>query len=203
MDMTAEQQAIEHCLNGQKDAFRPLVEAYFPRAVRLARAMVGNTEDARDLAQEAFIAAYRALPKMTPGRPFYPWLRGILLNRCRMFLRTRRRATMRRVAAAERPGHWAIGVADSYTPEKRRTADLVRRALKEMSPEDREILVLKHMEGYSYDELAAALGIGRGTVASRLYRARHRMQESLQVLDPTLMNHGEETDPRGIAEELV
>jgi len=199
--MTAEQQAIEHCLGGQKDAFRPLVEAYFPRAVRLARAMVGNTEDARDLAQEAFIAAYRALPKMTPGRPFYPWLRGILLNRCRMFLRTRRRATMRRVAAAERPGHWAIGVADTYTPAKRRTADLVRRALKELGPEDREILVLKHMEGYSYDELAAALGIGRGTVASRLYRARHRMQKALQELDPTLMNHEEEADPGGDTEE--
>ena len=199
--MTAEQQAIEHCLGGQKDAFRPLVESYFPRAVRLARAMVGNTEDARDLAQEAFIAAYRALPKMTPGRPFYPWLRGILLNRCRMFLRTRRRATMRRVAAAERPGHWAIGVADTYTPAKRRTADLVRRALKELGPEDREILVLKHMEGYSYDELAAALGIGRGTVASRLYRARHRMQKALQELDPTLMNHEEEADPGGDTEE--
>lgn len=192
--MVAEQQAIEICRRGDKEAFRPLVEAYFPRAVRLARAYVGNTEDARDLAQEAFIAAYRALPKMTPGRPFYPWLRGILLNRCRMFLRTRKRAAARRAAAAARPGHWAVGVADTSSVEKRRVADLVRTALARLSPEDREILVLKHMEGYSYEELAAALGIGRGTVASRLYRARHRMREVLEEIDPALIAEDEGID---------
>ncbi|MFQ5743823.1 MAG: RNA polymerase sigma factor [Acidobacteriota bacterium] len=193
MEMVAEQQAISFCRLGRKEAFRPLVEAYFARSVRLARAIVGDGEEAKDLAQEAFVAAYRALPKMLPGRPFYPWLRGILLNRCRMYLRTRQRARARRVAAAERPDHWATGARALSTPERRRTADLVRRGLERLSGEDRELLALKHMEGYSYDELAAALGIGRGTVASRLYRARRRMREVLTELDPSLVE-GEQSD---------
>ena len=60
-----------------------------------------------------------------------------------------------------------------------------------LSADDREILVLKHMEGYSYDELAEVLGIGSGTVASRLYRARARLKEALEELDPTLVAAGE------------
>jgi RNA polymerase sigma-70 factor (ECF subfamily) len=59
--------------------------------------------------------------------------------------------------------------------------------MSELDDDDREILVLKHIEGYSYDELAAALGIGSGTVASRLYRARGRLREALERLDPALI----------------
>ena len=187
MDIAAEQQALEFCREGNKEAFRPLVDAYFARCVRVARAIIGDAEDARDLAQEAFVAAYKALDRFTPGRPFYPWLRGILLNRCKVYLRTRRRRIARRVAAAERPDHWVRGAAMTPAPERRRTADLVRRAMREISDEDREILVLKHVEGYSYGELAAALGIGSGTVASRLYRARARLRHVLTRLDPDLV----------------
>ncbi len=191
MEFAAEQQALEFCKSGRKEAFKPLVDAYFARCVRIARAIVGDAEDAKDLAQEAFIAAYRAIDQFTLGRPFYPWLRGILLNRCKVHLRTRRRALARRKAAALRPGNWVLGAEVSPAPERRRTIDLVRRAMDTLSADDREILVLKHMEGHSYDELAEALGIGSGTVASRLYRARARLKEALEELDPTLVGAGE------------
>ncbi len=197
MEFAAEQQALEFCKQGRKEAFRPLVDAYFARLVRVARAVVGDAEEARDLVQEAFIAAYRALDTFTLGRPFYPWMRGILMNRCKVYLRTRRRAAARSRAAAERPGHWVLGAAVSPAPERRRVADLMRRAMSELDDDDREILVLKHIEGYSYDELAEALGIGSGTVASRLYRARGRLKKALEKLDPTLI--GVDRDTKTIA----
>lgn len=187
MEFAREQEALEFCKQGRKEAFRPLVDAYFTRLVRVARGVVGDAEEARDLVQEAFVAAYRAIDTFTPGRPFYPWMRGILLNRCKVHLRTRRRALRRSRAAAERPGHWVLGAAVSPAPERRRTADLVRRAMATLDDDDREILVLKHVEGYSYDELAEALGIGGGTVASRLYRARGRLKKAVERLDPSLI----------------
>lgn len=187
MEFAAEQEALEFCKQGRKEAFRPLVDAYFIRLVRVARAVVGDAEEAYDLVQEAFIAAYRAIDTFTPGRPFYPWMRGILLNRCKVYMRTRRRAARRSRAAAERPGHWVLGATVSPAPERRRTSDLVRRAMARLDEDDREILVLKHIEGYSYDELAETLGIGTGTVASRLYRARGRMKKALEELDPSLI----------------
>ncbi len=187
MEFAAEQQALEFCKQGRKEAFRPLVDAYFARLVRVARAVVGDAEEAYDLVQEAFIAAYRAIDTFMPGRPFYPWMRGILLNRCKVYMRTRRRNARRSRAAAERPGHWVLGATVSPAPERRRTSDLVRRAMAQLDEDDREILVLKHIEGYSYDELAETLGIGSGTVASRLYRARGRLKQALEQLDPSLI----------------
>ena len=200
MEFAAEQQALEFCKQGRKEAFRPLVDAYFTRLVRVARAVVGDAEEAYDLVQEAFIAAYRAIDTFTPGRPFYPWMRGILLNRCKVYMRTRRRAARRSRAAAERPGHWVLGATVSPAPERRRTSDLVRRAMAQLDEGDREILVLKHIEGYSYDELAETLGIGSGTVASRLYRARGRLKQALEELDPSLIRD-ERKSPKPAGDE--
>jgi len=187
MEFAAEQRALEFCKQGRKEAFRPLFEAYFARLVRVARAVVGDSEEACDLVQEAFVAAYRAIDTFTLGRPFYPWMRGILLNRCKVYMRTRRRDAARARAAAERPGHWVGGATMTAAPERRRTSDLVRRAMGGLDESDREILILKHVEGLSYDELAETLGIGTGTVASRLYRARGRLKQALEALDPSLI----------------
>lgn len=183
MDTVLEQQALDACRGGDTTAFRPLVDAYYPRAVRLARALVGDPEDARDIAQEAFVAAFRALPQHRAGRPFYPWLRGILLNRARMFIRGRNRSRARVDDAARRPGHW-VGRAAGAAPVA--TRDLVRRAMEQLEEGERSLLVLKHVEGHTYDELAVALGVASGTVMSRLYRARRRLRDELLRLAPDL-----------------
>lgn len=184
MEAAVEQRVLEECRGGDAAAYRQLVDAYWSRTLRFARALVGNGEDARDLTQEAFVAAYRALPQHTPGLPFYPWLRGILLNRARMLLRARGRARIRRETAAAIPGHWAAPQTGEGTDGS--TADWVHRALEALDDEARALLVLKHVEGFTYDELAAAVGIPAGTVMSRLYRARSRLREELErIAGPT------------------
>ncbi len=184
MESTYEQHCLDACRRGQASAYRPLVDAYFARAVRLAGALIGDRSEAEDVAQEAFVAAYRAMPTHEPGRPFYPWLRGILINRAKVFVRSRVRARARRESARQRPGHWATPGA---TAETSRTADLVARAIRAVSADDRALLVLKHVEGFTYDELSVQLGIPSGTVMSRLYRARLRMRQRLEELDPDLI----------------
>lgn len=184
MELTAEQDILNACRNGDAAAYRPLVDTYFARAVRLASAVLGNPEDGRDVAQDAFVAAFQALPTHREGMPFYPWLRGILLNRARMAIRTRNRDRARVAAAAERPGHW-VGARTGADPLDSRR-DLVQRALRELDDDDRTLLVLKHVEGFTYDELAASLGVPSGTVMSRLYRARARLRDRLLELAPDL-----------------
>lgn len=184
MDAVLEQRYLDACRRGEAAAYRPLVEEYYPRAVRFARALVGDLEDARDVAQEAFVAAYRALPEHHRGMPFYPWLRGILVNRAKMFVRTRNRARARVDTAAAEPDHWTTPRA--LTPGTAAQRDLLRRAMEVLDADDRTLLVLKHVEGFTYDELAAALGIPGGTVMSRLYRARQRLRRRLLELAPDL-----------------
>lgn len=195
MDTVLEQRCLAACRAGDAAAFRPLVEAYYPRAVRFARALVGDLEDARDVTQEAFVAAYRAMPEHHEGKPFYPWLRGILVNRAKTFIRGRNRTRARVDAAAAEPDHWtAPHSLEGASPAQR---DLVRKALEVLDEEERTLLVLKHLEGFTYDELAATLGIPGGTVMSRLYRARQRLRERLLELAPHLeeeIGSGRESD---------
>lgn len=182
MEATLEQRHLDACRSGDTGAYRALVDAYWGRAVRLAHALVGNPEDARDVTQDAFVAAYRAMPRHQAGAPFYPWLRGILVNQSRMFLRSRRRAAARRDAASAWPGHWAAPRVGAAADEV--DVDLVQTALSRLDDDSRALMILKHVEDYTYDELSAALGIPPGTVMSRLFRARRRMREILEELSP-------------------
>lgn len=182
MDGVTEQRYLDDCRRGNVGSFRFLVDAYFGQAVRVAGAMVGH-RDAEDVVQDAFVAAYGAIATHEAGRPFYPWLRGIVVNRAKVLIRTRNRARARAVASAERPGSWTL----QEHPRRPGLEDLMRRALGGLGVEDRELLVLKHVEGHTYEELSTHLGIPRGTVMSRLYRARQRLRESVEALDPSLI----------------
>lgn len=158
--------AIQRCRNGDTNAFRHLVERYQNQAVGHAAALLGNAADAQDAAQDAFIDAYRALGQFDAGRRFYPWFYTLLRNRCLKAFRGRRSDTSSfdgfEIAA---PGSEEAGA--------------VRAALAELSPEHREIITLRHLDGLSYGELAERLGIPRGTVMSRLFHARARLRERL------------------------
>jgi RNA polymerase sigma-70 factor (ECF subfamily) len=160
--------AIRACRTGHVDAFRHLVDRYQGRALAQARLLTRNEADAADAAQEAFLDAFRGLVGFDASRPFYAWFYVLLRNRC--FKQRARRATR-----AESGVLRDIGGEPEMSPER---LD-VWRAIERLSPEDAEIIVLKHLEGWTYEELSAALHVPRGTVMSRLYTARQRLQAQL------------------------
>jgi len=162
--------AIEKCRSGEREAFRHLVEKYQRQAISHATAILGSREDALDAAQEAFIDAFKALKQFDSSRPFYPWFYVLLRNRC-FKLAARKRET-------ESIDETVI-VAPNSTAQSERILAL-ENALRSLDMEDREIVTLKYFDGLSYNELAERLQIPKGTVMSRLFHARKKLQAKLE-----------------------
>jgi len=163
---------IQKCNAGQTEAFGHLVRKYQSEAIGHAVAILGNLEDARDAVQDAFLDAYRTLKTFDPSRKFYPWLYTILRNHCFKMLASRRKEPATgtgktKILSQPTEGTSSIDV------------NIVEKALREMSPEDRELLTLKYLDGLHYDELAERLGVPLGTIMSRLYYARGRFREKV------------------------
>jgi RNA polymerase sigma-70 factor (ECF subfamily) len=161
--------AIQRCRRGEIDVFRHLVHRYQRRALAHARALTGNDADAADMVQAAFLDSFRSLERFDANREFYPWFYVLLRNRC-----FKHRARVADRSADPVPDE--IASRDGASAEER--FDL-RQALGRLEPADREVLVLKHLDGWTYDELAERLGIPRGTVMSRLFHARRRLRQLL------------------------
>ena len=160
--------AIRACRTGNVDAFRHFVDRYQGRALAHARLLTRNEADAADAAQEAFMDAYRGLSAFDASRPFYAWFYVLLRNR--WFKQRSRRGT--RPESGVLPD---VAGDPDVSPEQ---MDLWR-AIGRLPSEDAELIVLKHIEGWTYEELASALNVPRGTVMSRLYAARQRLQATL------------------------
>ena len=161
--------AIERCRNGEQEAFRHLVERYQKQAVSHATVILGSREDAQDAAQEAFIDAFQALKNFDNSRPFYPWFYVVLRNRCYK-IAARKRETDR-IDEAMLVAFSAMQSEDMLALEN---------ALISLDMEDREIVTLKYFDGLSYNELAERLQIPKGTVMSRLFHARRKLQAKLE-----------------------
>lgn len=160
---------IEKCLKGEKDAFRFLVEWYQKQAVGHAVAILGNREDALDAAQEAFIDAFQAFKHFDRTRRFYPWFYVLLRNRC--YKLTAKKRETESIEENE------ILAPQADLPDEERFA--LEAALISLPEEEREIITLKYLDGLSYQELAERLEIPRGTVMSRLFYARKKLQAKL------------------------
>ena len=162
--------AIEKCRNGEREAFRHLVEKYQRQAISHATAILGSREDALDAAQEAFIDAFKALKQFDSSRPFYPWFYVLLRNRCfKMAARKQKTESIDET----------VIVAPNSTAQSERILAL-ENALRSLDMEDREIVTLKYFDGLSYNELAERLQIPKGTVMSRLFHARKKLQAKLE-----------------------
>ena len=152
------------------------LSASAPRAVRAALGWLGDEQEAREAAQEALLKAHRARHRYDPARPFYPWLRRIVRNTCfdRLARRKHREASGLRDewVAAEGPS-----ALDRLTSAE--AAASVREAMERLSEGHREIVVLRHFEELSYEEIAEVLQVPQGTVMSRLYRARKALMQVL------------------------
>ncbi len=183
MQPEVERELIRKCQAGDSRFYEPLVRAYEPSGLRLAAAMMGNLEDARDALQDAFVKAFDALRRFDLERPFGPWFFQILRNQCRDRLRSRN-ARFKLETLDERletrPADRELG------PERRRersaARELLWKGLGRIGADHREILVLKELEGFRYGEIASILDIPEGTVASRLYHARRALKEALEEM---------------------
>ena len=167
---------------GDAEAFGQLVDRYAGPIVNLCCRMVGERADGEDLAQEAFVAAYKALPSFRADAKFSTWLYRIALNKCRDWLRARRPwISLEGADDEDTPTHeWAT---DERTPEgeltQRQAAEHLEQALQRVPHLYREAFILKHVEGLSYEEMEALLGVRGETLKMRVYKGRVQLAREL------------------------
>jgi RNA polymerase sigma-70 factor (ECF subfamily) len=177
---------LERIQQGDARAFELLVLKYQERVFRLVRRLLGNREQVEDLAQEVFIRVYRSIGSFKGDSAFYTWLYKIALNTCRNYYRS----------LGRRPEGSAVGdnsfldnmASGRPGPEKAAFStelwDALRGSLQELPEEQREVVVLCDLEGLSYEEIAAVVGIPVGTVRSRVFRGRRALQKRLSPFVP-------------------
>ena len=181
--MTREQEAavINAVLDGDVNAYEYLVKAYEKNVSNLALRMVGNSEDAYDMSQEAFIKAYNSLHSFRGDSKFSVWLYRIVSNVCLDYLRARnRKATVSLSVENDDGEDVELDIADEASSpqallDRSLTRDAVRRGLQALPPDHREILLLREIQGLSYGEIADTLDLEVGTVKSRIFRARKKL----------------------------
>ena len=186
---TEDQALVERCQRGEVAAFEPLVEKYRERAWRLAYNYLRDREEAQDVAQEAFIRAWQALPSFRGQSAFYTWLFRIVVNVAAD--RARQRAARGRAFGTERvpEEEWDRAMLDQGagpddTAARAEERERIERALQTLPERHRTIIMLSDLQGLSYREIAEVLDIPMGTVMSRLHNARKRLRD---VLGPLLL----------------
>ncbi len=175
---------------GDRAAFGVLVRAHQRRAYAAAYGIVGNREDALELAQEAFARAFRAMGRFKPGMPFYPWLYQIVRNTCLNHLKRRRRRGEQSLEDLVESGFDARDPSPGpgEAAERNDLRESIAAAMSRLSPEHREILRLRHFMELSYSEIAACLRVPEGTVMSRLHAARKSLRRVLEQQDRSAAN---------------
>lgn len=174
---------IADCLAGDTNAFGELVRRHQDRLYNAVYRFVGNTEDALDVVQEAFLSAYQSLDSFKGDALFSTWLYRIAVNTA-ISLKRKKRVLAR---LPDRNGENGLEVADQSelnqpgsAMERAEEQRKLHQALSRLSPEHRVVLVMKELEGQKYEDMAATLGVPIGTVRSRLHRARLELRELLE-----------------------
>lgn len=188
-DRDIDQQLVERVQRGDKRAFNLLVSKYERRLTRLLSRFVRDPHEVEDIAQEAFIKAYRALPTFRGDAAFYTWLYRIGINTAKNYLmaRGRRAPTTTEFDAEEAEGFEdATGLQDLNTPENellsKEVAKVVNDAMAALPEDLRTAISLREMEGLSYEEIAETMGCPIGTVRSRIFRAREAIAAKLRPI---------------------
>ena len=163
---------------GSVEAMEELFRRHWPRAHRAAWLVIHDAAAAEDVAQEAFLAAVRSLDRFDRRRPFGPWLHRIVVNRAIDHARARevrREVSADAVATDAFGAPWPSGPGGATAP-----SDAVVAALAALAPEQRAVIVLRHLLGFTPGEIARVLGLPRGTVNSRLRRGLDALAEPLR-----------------------
>jgi RNA polymerase sigma-70 factor (ECF subfamily) len=167
---------IERIKKGDVEAFNPLVERYKLPLYKVMYRMVYNQDDAEDLVEEAFIKAYRAIKRFEQGRSFFSWLCRIAVNNAINFMKKERRNQVQPLETVEYSLTAKKGNPVEMTKEKL-LQERVTRAISRLPEEFRTILVLRVEEEFSYEQISRILHIPKGTVMSRLARARQKLKD--------------------------
>ena len=166
--------------DGNAMAFKVLVERYKKKAYYVALGLVGYSDEAYDLSQEAFIRIYQAKRRYDRKRPFFSWFYAILSNLAKNHLKKRSvRAEYARQVKDEHDPRLNCSAAPDIIIESDETKEAVWAAIEKLSYDHREIIILRHFEDMSYEDIAGLLGIPAGSVMSRLYYARKKLREIL------------------------
>jgi RNA polymerase sigma-70 factor (ECF subfamily) len=179
-----DREVVRRVQGGETEAFEVLVEKYKRKTFRLAYGVLRDQEEALDVSQEAFVKAYRSLPKFKGDSAFYTWLFRITMN----LALDRRRQRIARAKSlggeAVSPEEWERTAVSSDTPPDEEAVSADRRArigqaLESLPEHHRAIIILSDIQGLSYREIAEVLAIPMGTVMSRLHNARKRLRDVL------------------------
>lgn len=180
---------VQQSVKGSREAFSELVEKYYKKIYNLAYRYVGDSEEANDLAQEIFTAAFQNLKKFRGDAKFSTWLFQIATNRGKnRFKYLKRRGYFASRGPSESDDDRDSGpkpVPDHSTnPEtmlaSKQLQKIVQDAINELDPDHKEIVILRDIEGFSYEEIAQILNLPEGTTKSRLHRARMVVKEKLK-----------------------
>ncbi len=168
---------VLRCQDGEADALRELVTRWQPRLLRHARHLVGQSDEAGEVVQEAWLAIIRGIPRLRDPAAFRSWVYRIVSRRCADWVRRRQRdraITPQTTTAPDTPA--PTTVADSDCDE---LTDL-RCAIRHLPAQQRTVLALHYLDGLSVREVAGALDIPQGTVKSRLHHARNTLREVIE-----------------------
>lgn len=177
----ADLELVARCRRGDREAFGALVRKYQRRVLTLATRILDNRTEAEDIAQDIFAKVFQALPEFRGASRFSTWLYRITVNQCLNDLR--RRARQQQTLATSEPQVW---VQESSTTNPHRTLEqkerwaLIQTKLQRLSPDQRTIILLREIDGLSYEAIGEALQLESGTVKSRLHRARMELKSLLE-----------------------
>ncbi len=161
-----------------------MLSRYETYVYRLCFRISGSRDEALDLTQEALVKVLNGLDRYQPGRPFKPWLRQVTVNACLNYFRRRAPETL----SLEQPVAGEIVLGDTLAAatddpaafvEWQDAREVIRQALGRLSPQQRLVLVMRHQEGMSYEEIASATELPLGTVKTNLFRARQQLRREL------------------------
>ncbi|QSX30818.1 MULTISPECIES: RNA polymerase sigma factor RpoE [Shewanella] len=184
----SDQQLVELVQQGNKNAFNLLVQKYQGKVINLISRYVRNQADVADVAQEAFIKAYRALPNFRGESAFYTWLYRIAVNTAKNYLVSQgRRAPANDVDADEAEYYDGSDALKEFaSPERLMLSDEIKRVvfetLESLPEELRMAISLRELDGMSYEDIANIMDCPVGTVRSRIFRAREAIDKKLQPL---------------------
>ena len=185
LDFTAiqERDLLTRARNGDRDAFGELVVRYEKKVLALTCRMCRNQEDGEEAAQETFLAAWQGLPGFRGDASFSTWLYRLASNAATDLLRREGRRSSRAGPSLDDDESWVelpdSGPSPQALAEQSELKGQIETALQKLSPDHRQVLILREIHQLSYEEISAALSLDTGTVKSRISRARSRLRKIL------------------------